>query len=471
MKFVKKVVIGMLLAYNFSSLSATQINPACDFMVSGGNLGAFTNEAVAQIINPISGEVNYINSGIPSGLMPLSCSVSYFYNQSDRSYKVLFPVSSVFYIYTVTENGFSDNVVTGAHGPIISTIALVQNNDVITILIGDRQGNTIEYGLEGKEIRTFDGRQYGGRYGVTCFMIYQDNDQIYLSSGSSNGLVFIRNYATGEVVKQFQAPQNLNSLVVFKDEQGVNLIGGLTGYTMPGDPVGGIICWNVNSGELRYNVAYNSVGTKVPEKGQWGFVDGLVLVDGKLITMASDKNVKIWNAQTGELEKELISKNSEDWVQCILPFEQEGVLKLVVGHIDGVIEFWNLQTGECEATRQVLNTGPQNSVVFCRSIVFFTDQEKNQYCSVAGDAGVVTTFSLKNFEQISVTPQSDNTGMTRSLSTNQLPSNIAYSQLVSHSSINDGGYQVPIFDLQKLGKQSESLVNQEQPYSSWCSVV
>lgn len=471
MKFVKKIVIGILLAYNFSSLSATQIDPAYDLMVSGGNLGAFTSNSVVQLVNPISGEVNYINSKVPSELKPLGCNVCYFYNLSDYSYKVLFTASSFFYIYTVTENGLSDDVVVGEHAAIISTIALIQDSDVITILIGDREGKTIEYGLDGKKIRIFDGNQYGGRYGVTCFMIYQDNDQIYLASGASNGLVFIRNYATGQVVKQFQAPQNLNSLVVFKDEQGVNLIGGLTGYTMPNNPVGGIICWNVDSGELRYNVAYNSVGTKVPELGQWGFVQGLVLVDGKLITMASDTNVKIWNAQTGELEKELIYKNSEEWVQCILPFEQERVLKLVVGHTDGVIKFWNLQTGECEATRQVLNTGPENSVVFCRSIVFFTDQEKNQYCSVAGDAGVVTTFSLKNFEQISVTPQSDNTGMTRSLSTNQLPSNIAYSQLVSHSSINDGGYQVPIFDLQKLGKQSESLVNQEQPYSSWCSVV
>ncbi len=383
---LKKMVIAIVLGCNVSSVALAMIDPTTSFMVTGGNQSAYTSESVVQLIDPISGQVTYIKNEIQSKYMPLGCNVNYFYNPLDNSYKVLFMASSVFYIYTVTENGFSDNVVIGEHAAIISTMAVVQNENVITILVGDRDGNTIEYGLDGKKIRELAGQQTGGRYGVTCFMMYQDQGQIYVASGSSNGLVFVRNYTTGKVVKQFQAPENLNSLLVFKDEQGINLIGGLTGYTMPNDPIGGIICWNVDSEIVRYNVAYNSAGTKGQEVGLWGCVNGLVLVDGKLITMAADKYVKIWNAQTGEFEQELMSATSSAWVTWILPFEQQNILKLVVGHIDGVIDFWNVQTGVCEATRQVLNSGPHNSVVFCRMITFFTDSDKNPYCSVAGYA-------------------------------------------------------------------------------------
>lgn len=446
---MKKVLISIIFGMLVCSASA-MINPATSFMVTGGNQSAYTSQSVVQLINPISGQVTYIKNEIPSEYMPLGCNVSYFYNPLDDSYKVLFMASSVFYIYTVTDNGFSDDVVIGEHAAIISTMAVVQNENVITILVGDRDGNTIEYGLDGKQIRELADQQSGGRYGVTCFMMYQDQGQIYLASGSSNGLVFVRNYTTGQVVKQFQAPENLNSLLVFKDEQGINLIGGLTGYTEPDNPIGGIICWNVDTETVRYKVAYNSAGGQHVQPGEWGFVNGLVLVDERLITMAADPNVKIWHAQTGEFEQELVSATSSAWVTWILPFQQEDVLKLVVGHTDGVIDFWNVQTGECEATRQVLNSGPHNSVVFCRMITFFTDANRNPYCSVAGDAGVVTTFSLENFEQVSVTQQSDSTGMTRSVASNQLPSNIFYSQVLSASSINDGGYQIPVFNLQKL---------------------
>lgn len=381
--------------------------------------------------------------------------LSYFYDSVSDTYKILTNVGSRFNIYTVG----SDEVITSDQRSesLINTFGLVQSDLQTTVLVGDRDGYVSEYGVDGSFIRQFGGCQsLPNSYGITCFAMYCDGkSSTILFSGSCNGTVYARKYDENEdFVNCFSQGQAVTSLAVFKDETGVNVIAGTSGLVEEGYPVGQLVCWNVDQKKELYRVAYDSSGfnSKHQDQQQWGFVNGLILVQDepdylKLVTIANDSGIKIWDAQTGVCMQTLVpdgeSQDTRNWVMDIKPFRKNETLYLVAAYYSGDVLFWNTKTGACEACSSLGQSKTERTLP--RAIVIF-ERDQKLYACASGDSQNIVTWDLDTYEVVNQVQGNNNTEWC--LATNQQAFGKGSKVQISHDSSPGLGYRVPIFNLQ-----------------------
>lgn len=328
----------------------------------------------------------------------------------------------------------------------ISTLALV-NNENMTVLVGDTSGFTTEYDLLGNKIRTFEKTQRNDRGGVNTFMMYEHEGKAYLASGGNNGQIYIRDFASGNVVKEYMAPKCISSIVIYKKDDGIYLIAGMTGYTMQDNPIGGIICWNIRTGEQLYKIDYDSTDDYKITPVQWGFVAGLALIDGQILVIATDGNVKVFDAITGTYIKSFgyLEDPKRVWVTNVVPFKNEGKTYVVIGDNSGVINVWDFDETIIVATLQMPVDDPKKEPNACRNIALFSVPDNGLFVSAVGDSGVVVTWSLDSFKKISEIAPNDPTVALMSVAT--LPNLNIQDGIVSNSSEYNLGYDIPLFSI------------------------
>ncbi|KAM0393285.1 hypothetical protein ACHAPZ_010238 [Fusarium culmorum] len=98
-------------------------------------------------------------------------------------------------------------------------------------------------------------------------------------------------------------------------------------------------------------------------EGHSSYVNSVVFShDSKKVASGSDdKTIRIWNAETGECEREL--KGHSSWVRSVV-FSHDSK-KVASGSFDKTIRIWNAETGKCERELKG-HSSYVNSVVFSR---------------------------------------------------------------------------------------------------------
>ncbi len=318
-----------------------------------------------------------------------------------------------------------------------------------------------EYGIDGCFIREFDKNQgQDGTYGITCFGMYNNaSRQPKLVTGSCDGTVYIRDYISGEFEAYFNVGQSVTSLVIFNDDMGTNIIAATSGLFEEGQPVGQLVCWNVDSKTKTYCVNYDSSGYNVDHQGQmqWGFINGLILIHDKnsnfpiTITIANDSTIKLWNGGScfQSLQYSPENQDTYPWVMDVKPFKKNGVLYLVAAYYTGDILFWNTKTGKCEGRSSLGQS--ESGRTLPRAIVIF-ERDGKLYASASGDSQNICTWSLNDYTLVNQVQGNNNTEWC--LATNQQTFGNLLNVTISHDSSPGLGYRVPIFTLQNLNTMS-----------------
>lgn len=440
---VKSFILSFLLL-----TFALQLSAVDNLMVSGGFLGKDHNQGVIIVFYPESGKSHTIK--LPTtDIVPLLSTTACFDEKNSK--KILYLGSDSFSLVTLNADkeptirnvthassntsqkikailkclfgicyqftdllpfGYSESQIPSR---LITTAALIEKENTFSILIGDRDGFITEYDSSGTQIRVLPAQQNGD---VSSLMMYRDEqNNVFLISAAMSGNILVIDFSSGEVIQQYQAPQNTTSLVVYKNGNELYLIAGMNGYTMPNNPMGGIIAWNMNTKEKLYETSYDSAGSKGQENNQWGFVNGLVLVGDKLFTIANDTSVKLWNPIEGSFIGELNNglQPCEAWVTSVVPYTVGDKNYLVVGNTKGRVDFWNLENITIEYPMQMPTQGPRGASVFCRDISLMKGKNGNIVCVITGDSGVIVSVSVDTYETISEIQPTDNTLLLRSV--------------------------------------------------------
>lgn len=221
-------------------------------------------------------------------------------------------------------------------------------DDNMHILVGYRCGKIAVWDVSTGEYRLFDGNQSSEEesYGITAFSLFTDNGTIKVAASSCDGSVCIYNFQTGEKLKTFTGFKNwVTSVAVFKDNDGFNVVAGAQDRT--------IQCWNIESGQQKYIIKtldhYSQGAQILPQSGQ---VEGLVLFknDSKifLAAIASNLDVVIYNAQTGDWVKSLIGHTNYISDLRVYQDRDSGKTKLVSASYDETVRLWDFESSEQE---------------------------------------------------------------------------------------------------------------------------
>lgn len=452
---LKKIAMSVFFGCSFFCLQA-DFDPQRDILVSTSpNLPREGQGGKIQVWDPLTLEQALEFDYQAKASVEDPFHLAYFYDPASSSYKILTNIGRNFAIYTPG----SDEVITSAQpaSDLINTFAVVQANTAAFILVGDRAGYVSEYRSDGSFIRRFDKNQgQEGTYGITCFGMYNNaSKQPKLVTGSCDGTVYIRDFISGDYEAYFSTGQSVTSLVIFNDDMGTNIIAATSGLFEEGQPVGQLVCWNVNSKTETYRVNYDSSGYNIDHQGQmqWGFINGLMLIHDQnsnfpiTVTIANDSTIKLWCGGScfESLQYNPENQDTYPWVMDVKPFKKNGVLYLVAAYYNGDVLFWNTKTGKCEGQSSLGQSKEERTLP--RAIVIF-ERDQKLYASASGDSQNICTWSLDNYALVKQVQGNNNTEWC--LATNQQIFGNLLNVTISHDSSPGLGYRVPIFTLPEL---------------------
>lgn len=449
---MKSIFLGLVLYCNLSAL----IDPSKDLLVNAAPSNNERHHSKIQIFNPVTFDKKLEINGISSCPQEFPLYLFYFYNPTRHCYEILTPHAHHFACYSV-ENGTVTTSYPACLG-LINVMSVIQKDgNPSSVLVGDRSGVVSEYDTSGAKIRDMCGAQYSsGTYGINCFAMYQNLGKISLISGSCDGTIFIRNYQDNKLEKILNAGQPVTSLVIFEDQTGINLVAGTSNIFNHNSNVGQLICWNLTTWQERYRMRYDSQGFNSLQEHtpQWGWIKGLIVLRDiqsdcpfKLITIANDSGIKIWNAQTGECIRTLCKEFDGNvlplhrCVSVIKPFRVNDQIKFFAGYYNGDIAFWDIHDGLCESTSKIVGSR------LVRSAVVY-EYDGKLYASANSDSGYIRTWSLSNYacvEQVQV-----NNGINFCVATNQNDLDQSFHLMSSHDSVTGLGSNIRLFNLDNL---------------------
>lgn len=310
-------------------------------------------------------------------------------------------------------NGRSSSPPAVGAGALVSSAnpvaVLNANTGAIWSVAFDPSGKNVVMGVDDGTARIWDVATQGikdtfnatnqGNVWVTRFC----PDGSVLATGGDDGLIKMWNTSNGEVIKTFQHPDTVRSLVFTSNQKGL-YAGGRKGelrhWTKESDePVAtATLTGTLNnvalspdnetlavagSDKLAHLLNAKSLSKKVTLSGHSGQVYGLAFnKDGsRLATSGWDHTIRIWNAHNGELIRKWDAHRGDVWSVAYSPDGK----KLVSGGTDAAVKLWDPEAGELLSTY----LGHESSV---HAVAF--NREGNQIAS-GGRDGTVQIWNVE----------------------------------------------------------------------------
>lgn len=293
-----------------------------------------------------------------------------------------------------------------------------------------------------------------GSLGITCFGMYQQDDDYFLVCGSHcGGCIDIYNYHTGLQVKSLLVLNErcfISGLVIFKKNDEVRIIATTT--------TGTVTCWSkTNSWRNEWNsdVYHHNEQKRVPINGLILYKDARSAL--KCIPITSDGVIRIMDACTGIESKVFTNEafatssllDAKPWnlsLADIKPYRIGDSIKLAVTYKknqrEGFLAIWDLQTG-LELHKKIPPA----------ALTLFEDNGKT-YCVTGGIDGIVRTWDLTEQQLVilfGVQPKNSTIKIdTICLATRKGAIVDPKAFTISHSYVGTCGSDMPFFDLANL---------------------
>ena len=209
-------------------------------------------------------------------------------------------------------------------GTVNSNIAMFANDKRVVFGSGDdhEKGIVKIWDLETRKVlHSFKGH---ADY-VRSVAVFPDNSKIV--SASKDGTINIWNANTGELKHTFNANIELNAVAVFPDGSKI-VAGGMGSPTYP------VKVWDVVSGEVRIFEGHTSYIVAVAV-----FPDG-----SKIATGDNDRNVKIWDIESGRELRTLPIDDSFGFFEILAVFPDGS--KILSGTDEGDMIIWDVVSGK-----------------------------------------------------------------------------------------------------------------------------
>ncbi|WP_109830958.1 caspase family protein [Reichenbachiella versicolor] len=237
-------------------------------------------------------------------------------------------------------------------------VSYVFTSDSRHIITGDIKGNVVLWEVNtGKKVMSFEGHR------EIVFDIAISKNKQLLATGSWEGSAILWNLETGELIKRYPFDQNSPFVLSFAHKDNYLLIGGLgktfqlieldsglpakkfVGHTdivnslqvkgsefISSSSDGTVKIWNTNTGLIERKL-----------KGHTGPINQVIYDnhDQYIITGGKDKNIVLWNAKTFEEIRKFQGHEGE--ITGIQLIQDDRIL--VSSSLDGTTRFWDLEKG------------------------------------------------------------------------------------------------------------------------------
>lgn len=295
-----------------------------------------------------------------------------------------------------------------------------------------------------------------GSQGITCFGMYQENDNYFLACGSHcGGCVDIYDYHTGKLVNSlpgFDEYGFVSGVIVFKHNNEIRIVASTnTGF---------VTCWKkTDSWNQEWNkvIQHQGLQKNVPINGLVVYKDAQDAAV-KFIPMTSDGVIRVGDACTGTELKTLSNEqfatslllDAKPWTLSLVdikPYQVGDSVKLAVTYKknqrEGFLAVWDVTIGSLEYCKKIPPA----------ALTLFEDDEKI-YCVTCGVDGIVRTWDLTLKQLVilfSVAKKNDRIKAdTACLATRQGSIVDSKAIAISHSYVGTCGSDMPFFDLNDI---------------------